>query len=162
MPKRVFLNIDRCCGCGSCAAACGYGHLDQTLLLHSDIKQEAWLPLHCKHCEQPTCVSACPNGAMKKDESEGTVKRNVFLCIGCGSCTVACPFGVIDGDLNRHIVGKCDLCSDWLREGKIPRCVSTCTSRALSFDDIDEAIKDINKVLIGDRLTSNYPCLRRK
>ena len=162
MPKRVFLDMDRCCGCGSCAAACSYGHLDQTLLLHSDIKQDAWQPLHCKHCEQPTCVSACPNGAMKKSEEDGIVRRNVFLCIGCKSCVVACPFGIVDPELNRRIIGKCDLCSDWTKEGKIPRCVSTCTSGALSFEEVDEAVNDKNKILIGDRLASNHPAIRRR
>jgi len=154
--------MDRCCGCGSCAAACSYGHLDQTLLLHSDIKSNAWLPLHCKHCEQPACVAACPNGAMKKQENDGVVKRNVFMCIGCGSCAVSCPFGVIDAELNRHMVGKCDLCFDWIKEGKAPRCVSTCTSGALTFEDVDESINDKNKLLIGDRLATNNIFMRRR
>ena len=162
MAKRVYLNLDRCCGCGSCAAACTYGHLDQTYLLHSDTKQQARLPLHCKHCEQPTCAAACPNGAMKKNENEGTVKRNVFLCIGCQSCAVACPFGVIDEELNRRIVGKCDICSDWTIEGKIPRCVSTCTSGALTFEEVDDMAMDKNKIMIGDRLASNHPAIRRR
>lgn len=162
MAKRVFLNMDRCCGCGSCAAACSYGHVDQTLLLHSDIKEEAWLPLHCKHCEQPACVPACPNGAMNKDEGDSIVRRNIFNCIGCRSCGIACPFGVIDVELNRHIVGKCDLCTDWQKEGMPPRCVSSCTSGALTFDDIDEAIKDRSKVMIGDRLITNNPFARRR
>ncbi|MFC1560139.1 4Fe-4S dicluster domain-containing protein [Candidatus Margulisiibacteriota bacterium] len=162
MEKRVFLNMDRCCGCGSCAAACSYGHLDQTYLLHSDVKGQSWLPLHCKHCEQPTCVSACPNGAMKKSEEDKVVRRNIFACVGCGSCAVACPFGVIDSELNRHIVAKCDLCSDWHKEGKAPRCVSTCTAKALTHEEVDEAVEDKSKVLISDRLASNHPAIRRR
>ncbi len=137
MSKRVYLNLDLCCGCRSCAAACAYGHQFQSLLAHSQIAFEAELPLHCLHCDQPACAAACPNEAMKK-MAEGIVLRSHYKCVGCGSCVVACPFGVIQIDLTKHLVPKCDLCVDRLAEGEAPRCVRSCTSGALSFAEVAE------------------------
>jgi len=160
MAKRVYLNLDLCCGCRSCAAACAYGHHVQSLLGHSKPEAEAELPLHCLHCDQPACAEACPNEAMKKME-DGTVLRSYFKCVGCASCAVACPFGVIQPDLTKHIVPKCDLCIDRLSEGEIPRCVQSCTSGALSFEEVDEQVIDEKKNLASVRILSNFIGRRR-
>jgi Fe-S-cluster-containing dehydrogenase component len=137
MAKRVYLNLDLCCGCRSCAAACAYSHHFQSLLGHSKLDEAAELPLHCLHCDQPACAAACPNEAMKKQE-DGTVLRSHFKCVGCSSCAIACPFGVIQPDLSKHLVPKCDLCVDLLPANERPRCVATCTSGALTYEESDE------------------------
>ncbi|MFA5113337.1 MAG: 4Fe-4S dicluster domain-containing protein [Candidatus Margulisiibacteriota bacterium] len=159
MAKRVYLNLDLCCGCKSCAAACAYGHHLQSLLGHAPLPAAA-LPLHCLHCDQPACAAACPNEAMKKME-DGTVLRSQYRCVGCRSCSVACPFGVIQPDLAKHVTPKCDLCLDRLAEGEVPRCVATCTSGALSFAEVDEQIADKNKNLVSVRMLSNFIGRRR-
>ncbi len=158
--KRVYLNLDLCCGCRSCAAACAYGHHVQSLLGHSKIESAAELPLHCLHCDQPACAAACPNEAMKKQE-DGLVQRSHFKCVGCSSCAIACPFGVIQPDLSKQIVPKCDLCIDRLEEGEAPRCVQSCTSGALSFEEIDEQVADRDKNLASVRILSNFVGRRR-
>jgi formate dehydrogenase iron-sulfur subunit len=160
MAKRVYLNLDLCCGCRSCAAACAYGHHLQSLLGHSLVKDNAELPLHCLHCDQPACAAACPNEAMKK-MADGTVLRSHFKCVGCRSCTVACPFGVIQTTLEKHVTPKCDLCLDRLAEGEIPRCVASCTSGALSFTEADEQVVDEQKNLTSVRMLSNFIGRRR-
>ena len=160
MAKRVYLNLDLCCGCRSCAAACAYGHHIQSLLGHGKLESEADLPLHCFHCDQPACALSCPNEAMKKMD-DGIVLRSHFKCVGCGSCAVACPFGVIQPDLTKHIAPKCDLCIDRLAEGEIPRCVQSCTSGALSFEEIDDQIADEKKNLASVRVLSNFIGRRR-
>jgi len=159
MAKRVYLNLDLCCGCRSCAAACAYGHHLQSLLGHVPLTA-AELPLHCLHCDQPACAAACPNEAMKKME-DGTVLRSQFRCVGCRSCTVACPFGVIQPDLSKHVTPKCDLCLDRLAEGEVPRCVATCTSGALSLAEADEQTADQQKNLVSVRLLANFIGRRR-
>ncbi len=158
--KRVYLNMDLCCGCRSCAAACGYGHHVQYLLPHSRIGSDAELPLHCVHCDQPACAAACPNEAMKQME-DGVVLRSHIKCVGCLSCVLACPFGVIPTDLKRFIVPKCDLCVDRLAEGEQPRCVRSCTSGALTFEDISKQVADPAKKLASVREISNAIGRRR-
>jgi formate dehydrogenase iron-sulfur subunit len=158
--KRIYLNLDLCCGCQSCAAACCYGHFIQSLLSHAEISDDATLPLQCLHCDQPACAAACPNEAMKT-MPDGLVLRSQFKCVGCSSCTLACPFGVEHTYLTRHTVPKCDLCVDRLAEGEIPRCVQSCTSGALSFEAIDDQAVDGKKNLASVRLLSNAIGRRR-
>jgi formate dehydrogenase iron-sulfur subunit len=160
MAKRVYLNLDLCCGCRSCAAACAYGHHLQSLLGHSEPVPVSNLPLHCLHCDQPACAAACPNEAMKKMD-DGMVLRSHFKCVGCYSCAYACPFGTIQPDLSKHMTPKCDLCVDRLAEGEIPRCVAACTSGALSFTEVDEQIADEAKNLVSVRILSNFIGRRR-
>jgi len=160
MAKRVYINLDLCCGCKSCVSACCYGHHLQSNLGHAKIKDKAELPLHCFHCDQPACAAACPNDAMQKME-DGTVLRSSFKCVGCGSCVVACPFGVIQSDLSKHVTPKCDLCADRLTENNLPRCVAACTSGALSFEEVDEQILDSQKQLVSVRMLSNFIGRRR-
>jgi Fe-S-cluster-containing dehydrogenase component len=94
-------------------------------------------------------------------QADGLVLRSHFRCVGCSSCSLACPFGVIQPDLTKHIVPKCDLCIDLLKEGEIPRCVQTCTSGALTFEEIDEMVSDKNKNLISARVLANFIGRRR-
>jgi Fe-S-cluster-containing dehydrogenase component len=155
MAKRIYLNLDLCCGCRSCSAACAYSHHLQSNLGHSKLADQAELPLHCMQCETPACALACPNEAMKKQEN-GLVLRSHFKCVCCLSCMLACPFGVIKMDLSKHLLPKCDLCLDRLNKNEIPRCVATCTSGALSFVDVDEAAADDKKNLISARVLSNF------
>lgn len=151
VTKRIILDIDLCIGCRSCAAACSIGYHEQANVMLGPIGEIAVLPLHCRHCERPACAEACPTEALQKDEF-GFVKRSTMKCIGCRSCVFACPFGVISIDLMKHVTAKCDLCIDRVMEGKIPRCVATCTSGALSFEEISEASAE--EELVGGRISS--------
>jgi Fe-S-cluster-containing hydrogenase component 2 len=46
----------------------------------------------CRHCEDAGCVSSCPQDALKKEGEH--LKRSNYLCTGCKTCILACPFGV--------------------------------------------------------------------
>jgi Fe-S-cluster-containing dehydrogenase component len=130
--KRIIVNLDLCIGCHSCSAACHYGHHNQTNLVAGKVEEIAEIPANCRHCLNPACMASCPSNALFKDEYD-FVRRANLLCVGCRSCSLACPFGVIGYEFTRHISPKCDLCIDRVVEGKIPRCVSACTSNALQF-----------------------------
>ncbi|MCU0724971.1 MAG: 4Fe-4S binding protein [Planctomycetes bacterium] len=139
VTKRIVLDLDRCTGCRSCGAACHVGHHDQTNLVPGRVGEAAILPVHCRHCEQPACVEACAHGALYRNPY-GSVSRSELKCVGCRSCSLACPFGVIPDEYVRHVSPKCDLCVDRVERGGIPRCVATCTSGALSFVDLAETV----------------------
>ncbi|QIZ76293.1 DMSO/selenate family reductase complex B subunit [Ferrimonas lipolytica] len=94
----------------------------------------------CNHCSEPVCVKACPTGAMYKQASDGLVKIDQSVCIGCGSCAQACPYDAPQLDTARQVMTKCDGCSDRLAQGKQPYCVASCTQRALDFGTVDEMI----------------------
>ena len=67
-----------------------------------------------------------------KDEL-GLVWPDATKCIGCGYCTMACPYHAphIDARLKRS--SKCDGCRDRLVDGEQPVCVEACPLRALEF-----------------------------
>lgn len=137
--KRILLDIDRCIGCRSCETACFYAHTSEENLTHSEAMVSAQFPYHCRHCEDPVCLEACPNDAITRRD-DGIIVRNKFKCTGCGSCAIACPFGAINKSLTRKIVDKCNLCFGRLEKDMEPACVSTCTSGALQFVPLTEAI----------------------
>ena len=154
MAKRIILDLDLCCGCRSCEAACRAAFKGESRIRHGEVPQTAFLPLACKHCTDPLCAAACPVDAITRDEKTGLVTRAAYMCIGCQSCAYACPFGVIDAPLVRHISQKCNLCED-REEG--PRCVAACSSGALQFLDDDE----IQQREISMRFISKHSFYRR-
>ena len=151
VEKQLLIDPGRCIGCKSCAAACFYGHVDTHGLFYEDVAQSTAMPMVCRQCEDAPCVRACPNDAMYTDEA-GIVRRSFVRCTGCRSCVVACPFGVLDHDLTRHQVGKCDLCADRTPAGKLPRCVSVCPSGALKFMEVTGDIREKGYSLLSGRV----------
>lgn len=155
MAKRIVLDLDLCCGCRSCEAACRSAFYGEARIRHADLDPAAYLPMACRHCKNALCQAACPVNAITRDEETGLVVQSPFVCIGCRSCAFACPFGVIDQPLIRHITQKCTLCRDRERG---PRCVDACSSGALKF--LEET--EIEKKEIGVRFTSRDSFIRRK
>ena len=83
--------------------------------------------LTCIQCSQPQCLLACPAGAMKKSSIDGLVRINEDKCVGCGLCTLACPYGGIYYNPTANKAFKCDVC-----DGE-PKCVEACPYHVLSY-----------------------------
>jgi Fe-S-cluster-containing dehydrogenase component len=82
----------------------------------------------CKQCPHPVpCAEACPRGAIERHPDTGARKINEDKCIGCGICTVACPWQMPTLDKVRKKSSKCFLC-----DGN-PECVHACPTGALRF-----------------------------
>jgi len=156
----ITLDLDYCIGCRSCMAACYFSHYHSPRVFPAEIREEALLPLICRHCPDAPCVRACFNQAMKREEN-GVVHRSDVLCVGCKSCAYACPFGVIDPELKSFIIGKCDLCFQTLKEGKKPACVSSCVTGALKFEKLSELSRDPKNLFLGARFLAHNRLKRR-
>jgi anaerobic dimethyl sulfoxide reductase subunit B (iron-sulfur subunit) len=93
--------------------------------------------LSCMHCGKPACMAVCPASAISKRAEDGIVVVDRGKCIGCHSCSTACPFGVPqygeDGTMQ-----KCNYCLNRIQEGQEPACVETCPPRALRAGTMDE------------------------
>jgi tetrathionate reductase subunit B len=142
--------------------------------------KKAFLPLMCNHCEGnekdgvPPCVTACPeypgkrltyispNGDKIRYRGGATYKRpdgailiDKELCIGCGKCLDACPYGVrsfdpfvkAGKDPEKQAADKCDLCVHRVDNGLEPACVNTCQGRARIFGDLNDPDSDVSKLV---------------
>ena len=161
MGKKTFLiDVDKCTGCKLCIIACkdehvGSGYspwtkpqpdtgqfwIDVHALERGRIPRVrmTYLPLLCQHCENASCVKACPEGAIKT-RNDGLVWIDPAACTGCGLCQPACPYGVIyrNGDLG--IAQKCTGCAHRVDEGALPRCAEVCPHDAIVFGDEADSV----------------------
>ncbi|MBV9580181.1 MAG: 4Fe-4S dicluster domain-containing protein [Chloroflexi bacterium] len=105
--------------------------------------QSNWLMMSdvCKHCERAGCLEACPTGALFRTEF-GTVVVQQDICNGCGYCVPACPFGVVELDLDDGKAHKCTLCYDRLKGGLEPACAKACPTNSIQFGPLEELQED--------------------
>ncbi|WP_419784453.1 4Fe-4S dicluster domain-containing protein [Maridesulfovibrio sp.] len=104
-------------------------------------------PGGCMHCDNPTCVQACPTGATFKDKTDGTVRIDNSLCIGCGNCMPACPYDARFRNEITRKADKCDFCADRRAQGLLPACVDTCPTKARVFGDINDPNSEAYRLL---------------
>jgi anaerobic selenocysteine-containing dehydrogenase/Fe-S-cluster-containing dehydrogenase component len=108
----MVVDLDRCIGCGACAAAC-YAENNLGVVLEDRIiegREMAWmtvvryeqqmrpghiifLPLMCQHCDNAPCESVCPVYAPHHNK-EGLNNQIYNRCIGTRFCSQNCPYKV--------------------------------------------------------------------
>jgi Fe-S-cluster-containing dehydrogenase component len=112
------------------------------------LREIAAFEMVCRKCELACCIESCPKAALKKDEG-GVVRRANLRCVGCMSCSRACPFGTImEEALVFHAAG-CDYCES-LGTDATPGCVEACSSGALAYREVAEDEEGV--VLVGERM----------
>lgn len=161
MSKVVFdLNPSRCVCCYACVVACLDQHcgIDESgPLLRRAIRIESkegtitCTAVGCMHCGDAPCLSACPTGAIYRDEETGLVQVESSRCVGCRKCRRVCPFGAPQFTAEKKMV-KCDGCLQRVRQGLPPVCVKTCPSGALSVreEDYPERTGRLLRLLAGE------------
>ncbi len=111
---------------------------------------QTYAKVQCMHCLDPSCVSACIVGALRKS-ADGAVVYNPTICIGCRYCQVACPFEIPAYEFHEALtprVRKCEFCTDRAKgTGANPACASSCPTEALVFGRRAELL-----VMAKDRL----------
>ncbi len=144
--KRVYQREEVCIGCRLCEVGCITEHSASKhpvkAFKQSKVRPESRnrveecgplsVSVNCRHCEDPACVQICISGALTKDRGTGIVRHNAEKCVGCWSCIMVCPIGVIRKKPGENKVMKCDLCPDRSR----PACVEACPNRALIYEDL--------------------------
>ncbi len=166
--KRLAFYFDsrNCSGCKTCQIACkdknnlAMGSLWRKVYEVSGgewiQKDKAWEPniyaynvsLSCNHCEDPICLKNCPTAAIVK-RPDGIVTIDQDKCIGCKYCAWVCPYGAPQFDEEKGVMGKCDMCADYIDQGKNPTCVDSCPTRSLDFgeyEELSEKYKDVGNI----------------
>ncbi len=164
--KVVLVDPNKCLGCRSCELACAVAHSRAGELLAAVLSGERprkriyvepadrqAVPVVCRHCEKAPCLKVCPTGAISRKGPGEPVLIDLSLCIGCRSCYLVCPFGVIEFVPELGAAIKCDLCH--LRA--IPACVEACPTGALSFGEAEAVVKEKRRETASDLLQAVSP-----
>jgi anaerobic carbon-monoxide dehydrogenase iron sulfur subunit len=154
--NQVFVRTERCTGCRSCEIACAVRHSKGKTLfaalsenplpkkrLFVEEAGAVKMPVTCRHCEDAPCLNACITGSLYRDE-QNFVRRKKERCVGCWSCVMACPFGVVGMDMENRLSVKCDRCHSL----DVPACVSACPTKALVLVDVDQYTKEQRKQVV--------------
>ena len=146
--KVIAVHLDRCTGCKTCELYCATerGSNAKTLLqavqetplpqarVRVEGSNEVPVALQCRQCLQAPCLDSCLTGALGRDADSGIVVIQESSCIGCWTCTLFCPYGVIYPWPERKIALKCDRCLYM----ESPVCVDVCPTQALELVDVDQ------------------------
>ena len=168
----ILTDVTKCIGCEECVTACRKAnHLPREKPWRwvekiDDLSSARWttverihspagdrfLRKQCLHCLDPSCVSVCIVGALKKTP-EGPVIYDRDICIGCRYCMIACPWEIPRYSWEDSVpyIQKCHMCYERvLTEGRPPACVEACPVDATIFGDRDELLAEAKR-----RLASN-------
>ena len=100
MARMKFLcDAERCIECNGCVTACKnenevpWGvNRRRVVTLNDGVPGEKSISVACMHCSDAPCMAVCPVDCFYHTD-EGVVLHDKDLCIGCGYCFYACPFG---------------------------------------------------------------------
>ncbi|ODT66438.1 MAG: nitrate reductase subunit beta [Pelagibacterium sp. SCN 63-23] len=98
-----------------------YGQFENTFMMY--------LPRLCEHCLNPTCVAACPSGAIYKREDDGIVLIDQEKCRGWRMCVSGCPYKKIYFNWSSGKSEKCTFCYPRVEAGLPTVCSETCVGR---------------------------------
>jgi len=88
-----------------------------------------YLPRICNHCSNPSCVAACPAGAIYKRGEDGIVLVSQEKCMGWRMCVSGCPYKKVYFNWSTGKAEKCILCYPRLETGQAPACMHSCVGR---------------------------------
>lgn len=164
MARMKFLcDTERCIECNGCVTACNNEHdipnginRRHVVTLNDGERGEKSLSVACMHCTDPPCAAVCPVDCFYITP-DGIVLHDKNLCIGCGYCFYACPFGAPQfveqkAFAARTKMDKCTFCAggpppdnsvleykqygrNRIAEGKLPLCAEMCSTKALLAGD---------------------------
>ena len=171
MAQMKFLcDAERCIECNACVTACKnenevpWGvNRRRVVTINDGSPGERSLSVACMHCSDAPCAAVCPVDCFYTTD-DGVVLHDKDICIGCGYCFYACPFGAPQFPTtgafgSRGKMDKCTFCAggpekdnsaeerrkyggNRLAEGKLPLCAEMCATRALLAGDGD-TVSDI-------------------
>jgi len=113
----------------------------------------------CMHCTDAPCEQVCPVECFYI-RADGIVLHNKEICIGCGYCLYACPFGAPqfprDGAFGtRGVMDKCTMCPQFPRDGAfgtrgvMDKCTMCAGGPEPTFSDKERELYGANRIAEG-------------
>jgi len=179
MARMKFLcDIERCIECNGCVTACNNENdvpdginRRHVVTLRDGERGEKSMSVACMHCTDAPCAAVCPVDCFYITP-DGIVLHDKDLCIGCGYCFYACPFGAPQfpekgAFAARSKMDKCTFCAggppmdnsaeeyrlygrNRIAEGKLPLCAEMCATKALLAGD-GKIVSDIYRQRVVKR-----------
>lgn len=125
--KKLLTDKTMCITCHLCEVVCSVAHFDgavnprrSRIRVEENTLKGTAVPVVCRQCEKPACVTACPENAITKNVTLGGVNIDYGKCNGCLACIKGCPFQAIFIDEQMNLPLVCDLC------GGNPMCAQFC------------------------------------
>jgi len=155
-----------CIGCHACTVACKAEHLVPIGVNRTWVKYiergnyptvtRSFQVTRCNHCKDAPCVTICPTTALFT-RADGIVDFDNRRCIGCKSCTQACPYDAIYIDPSSNTAAKCNFCAHRIDQGLNPSCVNVCPEQAIHFGDVDDPNSDVSRLISSQPATVRKP-----
>ena len=161
MPRYAMVtDLRKCVGCEACTVACnaewsvpaGFArtHVRKTEISGTFPNLTSGIHVaQCNQCDRPPCVEACPSGATHQG-SDGIVRVDKEVCIGCAFCVAACPYDARYINPATKKVDKCDFCLPRIERGEAPACVATCTAHAKYFGDLEDRGSEVFRLVYAE------------
>ena len=156
----------KCIGCHACTVACKAEHevpigVNRTWVKYIEKgtfpdTRRLFSVMRCNHCADAPCVEICPVSALftRKD---GIVDFDNRRCIGCKSCTQACPYDAIYMHPDEDTAAKCNYCTHRVDIGLEPACVNVCPEHAIVSGDLDNPNTEISRLLARETVSVRKP-----
>ncbi len=161
----MVIDLRKCEGLRLCTKACIKTHFIpegqewiQALKMDLPGGGSYYMPMPCYQCENAPCVKVCPVKATYHNK-EGLVLVDQTRCIGCRQCMAACPYhrrffnwsthklpaeaALIKSSpefpvaSQRGTVSKCVFCPHWLKDGRLPDCVTGCPNGSIYMGELN-------------------------
>ena len=107
----------------------GISEAERRMLFEMERLVFFYLPRICNHCLNPTCVAACPAGAIYKRGEDGIVLVSQEKCRAWRMCISGCPYKKVYFNWSTGKSEKCILCYPRLETGQAPACFHSCVGR---------------------------------
>ncbi len=102
---------------------------EKRLLFETERLVYFYLPRICNHCLNPSCLAACPQGAIYKRGEDGIVLVSQEKCMGWRMCVSGCPYKKVYFNWETGKSEKCILCYPRLETGQAPACMHSCVGK---------------------------------
>lgn len=156
MQLGFVIDHSKCIGCHACTIACKSENDVPLGSFRTWVKytetgtfpdtNRSFAVLRCNQCAEPPCVDICPTRALGKGDN-GIVDIDPAWCVGCKSCTMACPYDSIYINPDKGTAEKCHFCAHRVEEGLAPACAVVCPTEAIIPGDFDDQTSRVHALL---------------